>query len=731
MTDNKTIIERMKRSLTTTMLVTGFIIILFLIQGCTSKKLADSVRANISLPAYPVEPVSEKKNDKKLPDVIEMKDRHGNKTIYARTEHEKDGEKHISVELGEVTVTAKMKSIPERFGKVDIDFVVTVPAQLIDKDWQVNLMPLLIKNGNHIPFQELVITGSELDKLRQGDYAKYNRYLDCIVPDSLYNEHFLNKRAYWNYITKYDKSERNRVLKDSLDYAGYYNYTKKLNKRYSLFNTRMQNNQKWLQNRFDMKGIKERFELFDRDTIRIARVYSKRYEAIRDMLPMFHLVREVSNKTVRRKYRDSKYHMVFENDYIPVSAGDSAFLINRFLNKGRIQRNEELIANKEYYFSKNVRFPRNMNARLDTVLYNNGNFEYYYRQELNTDEDSKRMQLYMNGFLITKQGHEYILPTSDTLSYSVSSMVQFLDRSPRYLRTIVERKASSFLKANITFKAGRSELDLKLDNNSSEIDSVRSMVRSLLNSEEFVLDSISLVAGCSPEGSYPANILLSKKRAETIRKFMLVELVDNDEISISAKAKGEDWDGLATAISQSTIDNRQEILDIIGGKFNPDRRETEIKTKYPKEYHLLKTDYYPKLRAVDFTFHIHRKGMVKDTIHTTEPDRRYAEGISLMDKRKYAEALVILNEYNDWNTAICLISLGYDQGAYSILLNEKETSDREYLLAVLASRLGNDEEAVKRYLYSCEMDSTKRWRGTLDPEINKLIKAYSLNQFDD
>ena len=25
----------------------------------------------------------------------------------------------------------------------------------------------------------------------------------------------------------------------------------------------------------------------------------------------------------------------------------------------------------------------------------------------------------------------------------------------------------------------------------------------------------------------------------------------------------------------------------------------------------------------------------------------------------------------------------------------------------------------------------KRWRGTLDPEINKLIKAYNLNQEDE
>lgn len=721
----------LKKGSTLMIRIVGIVLCSCLIQACNSKKVADSARANISLPAYPVEPEREKAKDKKLPDVIEMKDRLGNKTIYAKTEYGKDGENRISVELGEVTVTAKMKSIPERFGKVDIDFVVTVPGQLIDKDWQVNLMPLLIKNGNHIPFGELVISGAEFDRLRQRDYLRYQRYLDKIVPDSLYDACFLNSKAYLNYITRYDRDERNRVLKDSMDYVKYHNYIGKLQSRYSFFNSRMYSNKAWLQKRFTMEKVTERFDLFDRDTIYIARAYSKRHESIRDFFPMFHLLREVTNKTVRSKYRDTKYRMAFENDYIPVTAGDSAFLKNRFLDRKRIEKNEELVANKEAVFTKTVRFPKSLTARLDTVIYTNGNFEYYYKQELDTDEDTKRMQLYMNSFLLTKKGEEYILPVSDTLIYSVSSMIQFLDRTPRYLRTIVERKATSTLRANITFKPGRAELDLNLDNNSSEIDNVHSMVKALATSEEFVLDSVSLVSGCSPEGSYLSNMQLSKKRSESIRKFFLSQFPDMEESGVKAKAKGEDWDRLATLISQGMLDNRDEILDILSKNTNPDLCETELKRKFPREYDILRKEYYPKLRAVDFIFHVHRKGMIKDTIHTTKPDLRYAEGIALLDKRKYKDALIILTEYNDWNTAICLMSLGYDNPAYTILVNEKESSDREYLLAVLASRLGREEEAVRRYLHSCELDNTKRWRGTLDPEINKLIKAYSLHREED
>lgn len=123
--------------------------------------------------------------------------------------------------------------------------------------------------------------------------------------------------------------------------------------------------------------------------------------------------------------------------------------------------------------------------------------------------------------------------------------------------------------------------------------------------------------------------------------------------------------------------------------------------------------------------------MIKDTIHTTEPDLMYADAIKLMEKRKYSLALQVLSDYNDWNTGICLMSLGYDLAAYNIFSNQKESADCEYLLAILASRLGREDEAVKRYLHACEQDATKRWRGALDPEINKLIKAYNLHNDDD
>ena len=84
--------------------------------------------------------------------------------------------------------------------------------------------------------------------------------------------------------------------------------------------------------------------------------------------------------------------------------------------------------------------------------------------------------------------------------------------------------------------------------------------------------------------------------------------------------------------------------------------------------------------------------MVKDTIHTTELDTAYLRGRQLLEKRKYAQALYVLHDYRDRNTAIALLSLGQDREALRILEALPATATSEYLRAIACSRLGRKAE---------------------------------------
>ena len=131
---------------------------------------------------------------------------------------------------------------------------------------------------------------------------------------------------------------------------------------------------------------------------------------------------------------------------------------------------------------------------------------------------------------------------------------------------------------------------------------------------------------------------------------------------------------------------------------------------------------YPQLRAVNFRYNLRRKGMVKDTIHTTELDTAYARGVELLRKRKYAKALYILNDYNDRNTVVAHLSMDHNERALELLLTMPTDAVTEYLRAIACSRLGRKAEGREHFLEACRRDERMEYRGNLDPEISELLK---------
>lgn len=503
-----------------------------------------------------------------------VKEADGNSDEQIRTRDERTGEDIVTVALSEVTVVARTKTVPERFGMVNLDFVVTVPKTLIDKRWMITLTPTLEKSGEKIELEDVAINGEIYRLFQEKGEAMYSTLAD-------------------------------------------------------------------------------RYNFFTRDTTRIWDYFYRKY-------------------------------------------------------------------NLQY----------NTDARLDTVISAGNNFNYYYTQEVATDE-SKSMDLYLTGNIFALDKSTYTLPQSDTITYFVSSMIQFLDNAPRFKRRIIERHAEANFSAHITFPVGRENIDENLNDNANEIAKVQDIIKQLTWSSEFIIDSINMTASASPEGSWRLNEALAKRRAISLKSYFGRKLDDKKGVDtlFNAKWLAEDWKRVYDLIAMDNhISSKDAILQIITNEADPDKRELQIKNKFPVEYKHIRDSIYPALRVVDFQFNLHRSGMTQDTIHTTEPDTLYEKGRDLLKARKYKDALAILIEYGDYNTAIAYMSLGYDKPAYDILLKEKESANQEYLLAILCSRLKREEEAVRRFLHSCELDGSKVYRGALDPEINRLIRKYNLNK---
>lgn len=377
----------------------------------------------------------------------------------------------------------------------------------------------------------------------------------------------------------------------------------------------------------------------------------------------------------------------------------------------------------ERAFARFVKYPYSEGSRLDSIVQHPGHISYYYSQEVPTDETSKTMLVTLQGWVMALDESYYKLPPSDTLTYQVSSMLSFADTTTRYKIKIIEKYATVQDRNYIQFRLNDTHVLDSLGRNAAELDKIRTRMAGLIGQREFFVDSIVLTASASPEGRYARNSTLAQGRAHALKGYLRKCIGPQVDTLMQIRWIAEDWHELTTRIrSDENLQHRAEILKLIDTDSDPDRRERTIRELYPQDYQYLKESVYPSLRAVTMRYDLRRVGMVKDTIHTREVDTAYMRGINLLQKRKYAKALYILNDYRDRNTVITLLSLGYDAQALEILNGLERSHTTEYLKAVACARLGRKTEGREHFLKACELDERMLFRGNLDPEIAELLK---------
>lgn len=475
-----------------------------------------------------------------------------------------DGERVMALQIEQVTVVAKMRSIPERNGRVVLDFIVTLPKQLLGKSRSVVITPILHKPDESVSLEDLVIRGGRFSLLQERDYWQYETYVERFRPDTVGRE--------------------------------------------------------------------------------------------------------------------------------------AAF--NRF-----------------------VKFPYPEDVRLDSLVEGRSTVTYYYSQAVKTDETSKKMLVTLQGQVLAVDDSAYRLPPSDTLSYVVSSMLSFVDTVPRYRIKVIDKFVTVEDRNYIQFFVGDTRVVDTLGDNRRQLDKIAGLMRRIVEQQEFYVDTITLTAASSPEGAYAFNERLSQGRAAALKRYLVRRYGRSIDTMLTVRWVAEDWAELTTRIrTDREIVNRDAILELIVEEKNPDRREQAIRQQFSKEYAYIRSVIYPQLRAVNFRYNLRRKGMVKDTIHTTELDTTYTRGVELLQKRKYAKALYILNDYNDRNTVVAHLSLDHNERAMELLAAMPKDAVTEYLRAIACSRLGRKEEGREHFLEACRLDGRMEYRGNLDPEIAELLK---------
>lgn len=394
--------------------------------------------------------------------------------------------------------------------------------------------------------------------------------------------------------------------------------------------------------------------------------------------------------------------------------------------------------------------------RLDTVIRNlNGDFVYNYVQTINTRPKLKKAHIKLSGEIYDMEKLLYTMPASEPLTFYISSISSFLSNVVKYKTKVVERRAEANTQARIDFEAGKSDVNVNLSNNAKEIRKIKDILGSLMENETFDLDSILTRATASPEGSYHTNEQLAARRSASVAQYFqsyvkhyrdslgsqfVINLDDSfsnkngkvSDIKFTSRPIPENWDDLYDLVDNDifmTEEDKDQFLDIC--KYSHDLDLCEAELRKAPFYKYMFDELYPKLRTVKFNFFLHRKGMVKDTVHTTVVDSVYMQGVQALKDMDYKTALDLLRPYEDYNTAVVYVALDRNISAYNILSKLERTAEVNYLLAIIYSRQNQPREAVECYMRSCQQNRNYISRGNLDPEISQLIKTYGLNQEPD
>ena len=447
--------------------------------------------------------------------------------------------------------------------------------------------------------------------------------------------------------------------------------------------------------------------------------------------------------------RDSSF--VSEEEFRSSYGVSGEQAIRHYTRMMSLRWNNRKISRKDLVFKKRVKVPiQTEGLRLDTVIQQpNGDFIYDYVQDVAVRPKLKKVDITLEGEIYEQADPVFRIPRSKPLTFYISSLSTLADGTERYLKRILERRVEANTACYIDFGAAQSDIDPELGNNASEIGRIKQNLRSLVENEVFEMDSITVTASCSPEGDWAYNERLSRRRSEAVSTYFgqFVQhcvdslrreqgaLIDLDgsletarqDIRFIARSDPENWRMLdeLVRIDSLLLPEQKSRYESLRDR-EPDARERLLQEEsfYPH----LREKLYPRLRTVRFGFFLHRKGMLKDTVHTTVLDTAYMQGVQAIRDRDYERAITLLRPYKDYNTAVAYCSLDYNASALSILETLPRDDKVNYLLAIVYSRRGDERSAVECYIRSCQQNPSMIHRGNLDPEISQLIRQYGLNQ---
>ena len=569
------------------------------------------------------------------------------------------------------SITARFRNVAERGGKVNIEFAVTVPQDMMDPQWQLRFYPRMYVLEDTLGLDSVLITGQEYRNEQMRGYRRYEKFLRSIVTDSM---EFVNMKLLEIFIERnipalYAFRTDSTFVSDA-EFASAFGVTEQqavehyTNKLAKSANERRKARKEERFRHYVKVPIEQGFRL---DTVirEINGDFRYVYSHTLASRPRLRKVDVVLSGAIYKE--DVKIYDIPECEPLTYYISSlSAFMdgTERYMTKV-IER--KVSANNACY----VEFEHDRYEVDESLGYNHDEIGRI-KKNLSALIDNDEFE--MDSIVVTASSSP-----EGTVAYNTRLTQRRSEAVAEYFRRFIDEYRDS----------------VKVD-------------------EGFVVD----LAGDSRSESG----MTGEEYPETpVRRSFAYAQDDNMErIQFIARNDAENWRMLDVLVAEDTVMSYEDKIAYINACELDDLDQREEVLQKLGCYRHLREKVYPRLRTVKFDFYLHRKDMQKDTVHTTVIDSTYMAGVQAIRDRDYETAVTLLRPYQDYNAAVAFCALDYNASALAILERLHRTDQVNYMLAIVYSRLGEIEKAARCYEEACRQNPGFVHRGNLDPEISRL-----------
>ena len=600
----------------------------------------------------------------------------GGGPIIMNAVRDEDGNMVATDVIEAASITARFRNVAERGGKVNIEFAVTVPQDMMDPQWQLRFYPRMYVLEDTLGLDPILITGQEYRNEQMRGYRRYEKFLQSIVTDSM---EFVNMRLLEIFIERnipalYAFRTDSTFVSDA-EFASTFGVTEQqaiehyTNRLAKSANERRKARKEERFRHYVKVPIEQGFRL---DTV------------IREINGDFRYVysHTLASRPRLRKVDVVLYGAIYKEDVkiynIPVCepltyyiSSLSAFVdgTERYMTKV-IER--KVSANTACY----VEFEHDRYEVDESLGYNRDEIGRI-KKNLSALIDNDEFE--MDSIVVTASSSP-----EGTVAYNTRLTQRRSEAVAEYFRIFIDEYRDS-VKVNEGFV-----VDLAGDPRSEPG----------MTGEEY------------PETPVRRSFAYAQDDSKKDR--------DGYRIQFIARNDAENWRMLDVLVAKDTVMSYEDKIAYINACELDDLDEREEVLQKLGCYRHLREKVYPRLRTVKFNFYLHRKDMQKDTVHTTVIDSTYMAGVQAIRDRDYETAVTLLRPYQDYNAAVAFCALDYNASALAILERLHRTDQVNYMLAIVYSRLGEIEKAARCYEEACRQNPGFVHRGNLDPEISRL-----------